>query len=730
MLLTASIVLGVLTTARWRTPRWPRFALSAVHRNLTLLTLVFVVVHVLTTLLDGYAPIRLFDAVIPFVSAYRPVWLGLGAVAFDLLLALVVTSLLRTRLGYRLWRQIHWLAYASWPVALVHALGTGSDGRAGFMLLAGFGSIAVVVLAVLARVAVGPGRQLPVRAGAAVAALITPLAIVAWYESGPSKHGWARRAGTPTTLLAARHTSARRVSVAQPIRTSFSAKLVGHISESTNASGLVDVAITGKLNRGRIGAVRIDLLGEPLQGGVSMTASGVSYVPAGTRTVYEGSVTTLDGRDRRRTGGDRIEPVSVAVQPERRRGGGNGQRLGQRRSLGERMTNGRLLAGIDSHGRMVSLTEHVARHGPLRLDADLIATTTASGLKGRGGGAFPTGEKLRAVAGRSGRPVIVLNGAEGEPASRKDKLLLGAVPHLALDGAAAAAAALGSHEVVVAVGRAARNERAILATALKERRDPLRWRLAVVPDGFVSGEETALLSSLAGRAPKPAVKPPYPFERGLGGAPTLVQNAETLAQIALIARHGAGWFRSLGTEREPGTALVTLSGAVARPGVYEIELGSTIAKLVAQRRRGHRAGGRVSRRRLLRRVDPRQRLALTAASGLGAGVVVAFPDSACALRESARVARYLAGESAGQCGPCLHGLAALAGGLEQLAAGNDGDRPQLARWAERRRRTRRVPSPRRRSSFISSTLAVFEHETADHLRDRCRRPDRGVLPVA
>ena len=136
LLLTASIVLGVLTTSRWRTPRWPRFALSAVHRNLTLLTLVFIVVHVVTTVLDGYAPVRLVDAVVPFVSAYRPVWLGLGAVAFDLLLALVVTSLLRARLGYRLWRQIHWLAYASWPVALVHALGTGSDARSGFMLFA------------------------------------------------------------------------------------------------------------------------------------------------------------------------------------------------------------------------------------------------------------------------------------------------------------------------------------------------------------------------------------------------------------------------------------------------------------------------------------------------------------------------------------------------------------------------------------------------------------------
>jgi hypothetical protein len=296
LLLTASIVLGVLTTSRWRTPRWPRFALSAVHRNLTLLTLVFIVVHVVTTVLDGYAPVLLVDAVVPFVSAYRPVWLGLGAVAFDLLLALVVTSLLRARLGYRLWRQIHWLAYASWPVALVHALGTGSDARSGFMLFAGLGSLAVVALAVLARLAVIPGLQRPVRVAATLAALITPLAIVAWYQSGPSQHGWAKRAGTPGSLLAAGHGTTRRVAIVQPVGGSFSATLAGHIAESTNPNGLVDVVITGKLNRGRIGAVRIDLRGEPLQGGVSMTASGVSYVPAGTRTVYDGSVTTLDGQ--------------------------------------------------------------------------------------------------------------------------------------------------------------------------------------------------------------------------------------------------------------------------------------------------------------------------------------------------------------------------------------------------------------------------------------------------
>ena len=123
------LVLGVLGTTRWRSERWPRFLVAGLHRNLTLLAIAFVVVHVVTTVADGYAPIRLVDAVVPFVSAYRPIWLGLGAVAFDLLLALIVTSLLRARVGLRLWRAVHWLAYAAWPLALVHGLGTGSDSR-------------------------------------------------------------------------------------------------------------------------------------------------------------------------------------------------------------------------------------------------------------------------------------------------------------------------------------------------------------------------------------------------------------------------------------------------------------------------------------------------------------------------------------------------------------------------------------------------------------------------
>jgi sulfoxide reductase heme-binding subunit YedZ len=294
LLLTGALVLGVVLSLRGRTTRWPRFAVNTLHRNLTLAAVAFVCLHVVTTVVDRYAPIRLVDAVVPFVSAYRPIWLGLGAVAFDLLLALIVTSLLRARIGHRMWRGLHWLAYLSWPVALVHSLGTGSDARMSFMLAAGVASLAIVVLAAIARAALAPGRG-GVRSAAAAATLVVPIALAAWYEQGPAKRGWARRAGTPATLLRRQLAVARQLPKARQNMSAFVAQLRGRVTESQEPSGLVTVVIAGTLDRGRAGAVRVDLRGEPLQGGVAMTASGVSFVPGGTRTVYRGSVTSLDG---------------------------------------------------------------------------------------------------------------------------------------------------------------------------------------------------------------------------------------------------------------------------------------------------------------------------------------------------------------------------------------------------------------------------------------------------
>src|SRR5689334_2259923 len=168
-LLTAGLVLGVIGTLRWRSERWPRFAVVDIHRNLTLFAIVFVVVHVVSTVLDGYAPIGLKDAVIPFLSHYRPVWLGLGALAFDLLVALVVTSLLRARIGYRAWRLFHWAAYAAWPIALVHGLGSGSDARFAWFRVVTLACAAAVAAAVVYRL-VRSAANFGVRAGLGVSA--------------------------------------------------------------------------------------------------------------------------------------------------------------------------------------------------------------------------------------------------------------------------------------------------------------------------------------------------------------------------------------------------------------------------------------------------------------------------------------------------------------------------------------------------------------------------------
>ncbi|QEC50377.1 ferric reductase [Baekduia soli] len=211
VLLTLSLVLGIVNVRRFASPRVPRFLVDGGHRTTSLLVVVLLGIHIGTSVFDGYAPIRLVDAVIPFGSAYRPVWLGLGALAFDLLLALIVTSLLRARLGLRAWRAVHWLAYACWPVALVHGLGTGSDVRAGWLTWLSLACAAAVVTAIGVRLsdrAATPG----VRAGAAAAITAAAVALAIWLPSGPMAGGWAAKAGTPahTTTTSATTTTTTR----------------------------------------------------------------------------------------------------------------------------------------------------------------------------------------------------------------------------------------------------------------------------------------------------------------------------------------------------------------------------------------------------------------------------------------------------------------------------------------------------------------------------------------
>ena len=201
LLLTAAVTLGVLELERLSTPRWPRFLLDALHRNVSLLAVVFLALHILTTVIDSFTSISVVAAFIPFTSSYRPFWLGLGAIACDMLLALLITSLLRRRLGFSAWRATHWLAYACWPIALLHGLGTGSDIKSSWMVLLTLACELVVLGAVCVRALSGWPQNARLRAGALALTGAFALFLALWVPSGPLGSQWARRSGTPTSLL-------------------------------------------------------------------------------------------------------------------------------------------------------------------------------------------------------------------------------------------------------------------------------------------------------------------------------------------------------------------------------------------------------------------------------------------------------------------------------------------------------------------------------------------------
>lgn len=303
VLLSASVLLGVTEVVRWANERWPRFVTAALHRNVSLLATAFIGVHVVTAVLDGFAPIRWLDVVVPFTCAYRPVWLGLGAVAVDLLIALVVTSLLRQRIGPRAWRAVHWAAYACWPVAVVHGLGTGSDTRAGWVQLLDAACVGAVVLAVWWRVATGWPVATGRRIAAASASVMVPLGILAWTAIGPARAGWARRAGTPASLLAsaapartASSGSDAPATARRDLSPPFTAQLTGRIDERDQPDGGATITIDASLSQGATGRLQLVLQGEAVAGGgVRMSGSSVILDDVNGRALYRGRVTALDG---------------------------------------------------------------------------------------------------------------------------------------------------------------------------------------------------------------------------------------------------------------------------------------------------------------------------------------------------------------------------------------------------------------------------------------------------
>lgn len=388
----------------------------------------------------------------------------------------------------------------------------------------------------------------------------------------------------------------------------------------------------------------------------------------------------------------------------------------------------RLLAGATGSSA-VGYAEHLALPGTLpqwRLDT-LIAATRTVGLLGRGGAAFPVAIKLASLrTGRHNR--VLVNGSESEPASWKDRTLMRCAPHRVLDGAILVAHALGTRKITIAVHDVVSAR--VLQAAVRERVDARRIRVAISDGGFVAGEVQALVNGLAGRPPVPNGRRTLPVDKGLDGRPTFASNVETFAQLGVLARLGPGGFRGAGSPEEPGTTLVTLVGDVPRAGVAEIPTGTPLRALVGASSSPVLLGGYHGT--WVNDLDlylDRPELRAHGIS-LGAGVLAVLPHDTCPVGEVARVARWLSLESAGQCGPCIFGLASIADDLERLTAGRPVDLSRLHRRLGLVEGRGACSHPDGASRFVATALQAFaEHVERHGDRRPCGLPVRGVLPL-
>jgi sulfoxide reductase heme-binding subunit YedZ len=309
ILLSATVVLGIVASVGWTAAQWPRFVSQAVHRNLSLFCLALIAIHIVTTVADGFVPISYLDAFIPFLTPYRPLWIGMGALAFDLLLAVGITSGLRRRIGVRAWRGVHYLAYLCWPIALLHGLGSGTDARLPIMVLTEVVCVASVVGAVAWRLIAAHGLPSARRLGAAGATVALVIGIGVFALFGPLQPGWSRRAGTSAAVLTEINARFAAMTVGSPSgsaapptvpssvpssssaipATPFTANVTGSIQTSSqNSSGEVEVLLSMQL-QGSNTALVVKLLGTAVNGGVSMSSSNVTLGNA------QGAVTALDG---------------------------------------------------------------------------------------------------------------------------------------------------------------------------------------------------------------------------------------------------------------------------------------------------------------------------------------------------------------------------------------------------------------------------------------------------
>jgi hypothetical protein len=328
VLITASVVLGLLTSVRFARPSWPRFVTVGLHRNMSLLVLAFTGLHIITTVSDSYAHISLLAVLIPFASSYRPIWLGLGAAAFDLLLAVAITSLLRVHVGHRVWRLVHWLAYLCWPAAVFHSLGTGTDTPQRWVLAVTAFCVAAVVATAAWRLALGWQEHTGARAALAGVVVVGLVAGTVWLVGGPLKPGWARRSGTPASLLA-RSAGSPTVApgkgsgqVSKLPAPPYSASLSGAVTQGTSGNGgaVVRIQTTASPAGGGAGeSLAIVITGQAdSSGGVTMSGSEVMFGPAAVPSQYTGQLVTLNGtsmsaRVRDRSGHGLL--LTIALQP-------------------------------------------------------------------------------------------------------------------------------------------------------------------------------------------------------------------------------------------------------------------------------------------------------------------------------------------------------------------------------------------------------------------------------
>ena len=400
-----------------------------------------------------------------------------------------------------------------------------------------------------------------------------------------------------------------------------------------------------------------------------------------------------------------------------------------------------LLDGPDLSWGAESFDDHARRLGTApRGGAELIGSLQRSGLTGRGGASFPVGAKWATVAGRRrGGAVVLANGAEGEPLSRKDRTLMAARPHLVLDGAFLAAEAVGAEEVVFYIGEEHAAARRAVERALAERprtRTVRRVRISSPPARYVAGEESAAVHFLDEGVALPKSVPPRPFERGVGGLPTVVQNVESLAHAALIARFGPDRFREAGRDGAPGTVLATVSraagaGAGERPHGFqllEVPAGTAIGELATATGWGPRVRAVLLGGFFGSWVDGGEAMSLPLdparlrerGLSLGCGVVHLLPEGACGVCATAEIMGLLAAESAAQCGPCFFGLGAIAAASKRLAEGapEPGDLQRLDRWAGQLPGRGACRHPDGAAGLLRSALKVFEAEYATHRGER------------